>query len=214
MNFHSYRPSEGHGLAYNPLNSIIAPRPIGWISTRDTLGRNNLAPYSFFNAFHYTPPIIGFAGTDWKHTVQNAAETKEFAWNLVTEELAEAMNITSASVDRGVDEFELANLTAMPSTLITAPRVAESRVSMECRVIDVRQFHDMDGNTLQGWMVFGQVVAVHIDQRLIENGIYQTARARPILRCGGLHDYAKLTEDWIVKIQRAAGDHNTATHGS
>ncbi|MBI2772438.1 MAG: flavin reductase family protein [Burkholderiales bacterium] len=211
--FHFYEPAAGHGLRHNPLNAIIAPRPIGWISTRDTQGRFNLAPYSFFNAFHYTPPIIGFAGTSWKHTIQNAAETGEFVWNLVTQELASRMSMTSTEAERGIDEFELAGLTPVAGRKVGAPRVAESRVCMECKVASVTQLNDACGNRLGGWMVFGEVVAVHIDQALLKDGIYQTALARPLLRCGGLDDYAVLTEECMVKVARPAGPHDPDTHG-
>ena len=212
--FHYYEPALGHGLAHNPLNAIIAPRPIGWISTRDTEGRFNLAPYSFFNAFHYDPPIIGFAGTSWKHTVQNAAETGEFTWNLVTEELAAQMNTTSAEVERGVDEFKLAGLTPVPGRKVAAPRVGESRAAMECKVVNVMQFNDASGRKLGGWMVFGEVVAVHIDETLLKDGVYQTALARPLLRSGGLRDYAVLSEEWVMRMERPPGKRNVATHGT
>ena len=96
--FHVYEPRDGHGLAHDPLNSIVAPRPIGWISTRSSTGVHNLAPYSFFNLFNYKPPIIGFASIGWKDSVDNIKATGEFAWNLVTGPLAEAMNATSATV--------------------------------------------------------------------------------------------------------------------
>jgi flavin reductase (DIM6/NTAB) family NADH-FMN oxidoreductase RutF len=98
IEFHSYEPATGHGLRHNPLNAIIAPRPIGWISTLSADGCANLAPYSFFNAFNYDPPIIGFSGIAWKDSVRNASETGEFVWNLVTRELGDRMNNTSASV--------------------------------------------------------------------------------------------------------------------
>src|SRR6516162_8920949 len=124
-----YEPSKGHGLAHDPFNSIVAPRPIGWISTHDGAGHRNLAPYSFFNAFNYVPPIVGFASIGYKDTVRNAERTREFAWNLVTRPLAEQMNVSSATVGPEVDEFVLAGLTPVVSTMIGAPRVAESPVN-------------------------------------------------------------------------------------
>src|SRR4051812_11121919 len=93
--FHYYEPADGHRLRHSPLNAIVAPRPIGWIATTDTDGHHNLAPYSFFNLFNYSPPILGFSSTNWKHTVHNATERGEFVWNLVTEELADRMVRTS-----------------------------------------------------------------------------------------------------------------------
>ena len=95
---HYYEPANGHGLNHDPFNAIVAPRPIGWISSRDAKGNINLAPYSFFNAFCYKPPIVGFSSTSWKDSVSNIQETKEFCWNLSIMDLAKQMNATSAHV--------------------------------------------------------------------------------------------------------------------
>ena len=102
---HFYEPRNGHGLKHDPFNAIIAPRPIGWISSRDANGNVNLAPYSFFNAFCYVPPIIGFSSTNWKDSAGNIQDTGEFVWNLATMDLAQQMNATAAHVARDVDEF-------------------------------------------------------------------------------------------------------------
>ncbi|HGY6028820.1 TPA: flavin reductase family protein, partial [Enterobacter asburiae] len=123
-----YQPSQGHGLPHDPLNAIIGPRPIGWISSCDKAGQLNLAPYSFFNCFNYRPPIIGFSSNGWKDSVRNINETKEFVWNLATRDLAEAMNQTSAMLPHDRDEFSFAGLTPAASQLVNAPRVAESPV--------------------------------------------------------------------------------------
>src|SRR6202045_5089311 len=120
---HFYEPKNGHGLKHDPFNAIIAPRPIGWISSRDTKGNINLAPYSFFNAFCYTPPIIGFSSTAWKDSVQNIQDTGEFVWNLATMDLAKHMNATAAHVARDVSEFQIAGITAVPGKLVSVPRV-------------------------------------------------------------------------------------------
>ena len=143
--FHYYEPRHGHGLPHDPFNAIVGPRPIGWISTRDTDGRLNLAPYSFFNAFNYTPPIVGFSSIGYKDTVRNVEATGEFVWNLTTRALVEPMNATCASVPPDIDEFELAGLTPVPSTVVGVPRVGESPVAFECRVIDVRRLQTADG---------------------------------------------------------------------
>src|SRR5438552_9804422 len=121
---HYYEPAKGHGLKHDPFNAIIAPRPIGWISSRDVNGNVNLAPYSFFNAFCYKPPIIGFSSTNWKDSAANIQETKEFVWNLATKDLAQQMNATAAHVARDVSEFNIAGLAAMPCKLVNVPRVA------------------------------------------------------------------------------------------
>lgn len=189
-----YQPAHGHGLSHDPLNAIIAPRPIGWIASQDAAGRRNLAPYSFFNCFNYRPPIIGFASSGWKDSVRNIAETGEFVWNLATRDLAEAMNETSASLPHGEDEFARAGLTPAESRLVGVPRVAESPVNFECRLSQCIQLTTANGSPLESWLVLGEVVAVHIDETLLEDGIYQTAKARPILRAGGPSAYYTLEE--------------------
>ena len=130
-NWHFYEPVNGHGLAHDPLNAIVAPRPIGWIGSRSGAGVNNLAPYSFFNVFNYRPPLIGFSSQGWKDSVANIAETKVFTWNLATMTLAQAMNASAATVPAEVDEFSLAGVTAEDGRLVAAPRVTESPVSFE-----------------------------------------------------------------------------------
>src|SRR5438552_16367177 len=128
---HYYEPANGHGLKHDPFNAIIAPRPIGWISSRDAKGHINLAPYSFFNGFCYHPPIIGFSSTSWKDSVGNIQETGEFVWNLATMDLAQQMNATAAHVAKDVNEFAVAGLTAVSGKRAHAPRVAGSPVSVE-----------------------------------------------------------------------------------
>lgn len=184
-----YEPGKGHGLPHDPFNALVAPRPIGWISSHDSEGRLNLAPYSFFNAFNYTPPIIGFASTSYKDTVRNIEQTGEFCWNLVTLPLAEAMNITSAAVSAEVNEFELAGLKTTASRIVAVPRVALSPVSFECRLSQILQLNAADGSKISTWMVFGEVVGVHIAGHLLVDGIYDTAKAQPVLRGGGAGDY-------------------------
>ena len=190
--FHRYEPGSGHGLAHDPLNSIVAPRPIGWISSRSASGVRNLAPYSFFNLFNYKPPIVGFASVGWKDSVANVQATGEFAWNLATWSLREAMNATSAAVAPTQDEFELAGLTPVPATLIGAPRVAESPVCFECRLSQLLRLTDARGNDTDTWLVLGEAVAIHIRHDLIREGVYDTAAAEPILRGGGPADYFRL----------------------
>mgnify|MGYP000949325125 FL=1 len=184
---YSYQPRAGHGLPHDPLNAIIGPRPIGWISSRSRSGQDNLAPYSFFNCFNYQPPIIGFASSGWKDSVQNISESKVFVWNLATRPLAEAMNESSASVDN--DEFALAGLTPVAASHIDCSMVAESPVNFECRLTQLIRLQDAQGNELESWLVLGEAVAIHIDEALLEDGIYQTARAQPILRAGGPSAY-------------------------
>jgi flavin reductase (DIM6/NTAB) family NADH-FMN oxidoreductase RutF len=199
---HSYEPRHGHGLPHDPFNAIVAPRPIGWISTHDGQGGRNLAPYSFFNAFNYVPPIVGFASIEAKDSLRNARQTGEFVWNLVTRPLAEAMNRTSASVPPEVDEFTLAGLTPLPSRRISAPRVAESPVSFECRVTQIVQLQTAAGDTVPTWLVLGEVVAVHIAKQLLVNGVYDTAAAQHVVRGGGAADYFEITPAQLFLMRR------------
>ena len=199
---HSYEPRKGHGLPHDPFNAIAGPRPIGWVSTRSAQGALNLAPYSFFNAFNYVPPIVGFASIGAKDTLRNVQETGEFVWNLATRNLAEAMNQTCAAVGPEVSEFALAGLTPLPSTLVQPPRVAESPVTMECRCTQILQLQGADGAQVPTWLVLGEVVAVHIDTALLKDGVYDTASAGHILRAGGPADYFTVGPEQLFKMHR------------
>ena len=199
---HFYEPRNGHGLRHDPFNAIIAPRPIGWISTCSEDGKPNLAPYSFFNAFNYTPPLIGFSSLGDKDSVRNARATGEFVWNLVSRPLAEAMNQSCAPVPYGVNEFELAGLETAPSRLVKVPRVAASLVAMECKVTQIIQLQTQTGVALNTWLTMGEVVAVHIDDSLIQDGIYQTAKGQPVMRAGGPGDYFTLDPDRLFRMTR------------
>jgi flavin reductase (DIM6/NTAB) family NADH-FMN oxidoreductase RutF len=199
---HFYEPRHGHGLLHDPFNAIVGPRPIGWISTRSKAGVNNLAPYSFFNAFNYTPPIVGFASVGYKDSVRNIEDTGEFVWNLVTQPLAGAMNQTSANVPPEVSEFELAGLTPQASRIVAVPRVQESPVAFECRRTQVIQLQTAAGDTVPTWLVLGEVVAVHIDNRLLKDGVYDTAGADHVLRGGGPADYFTIGADQLFRMVR------------
>lgn len=199
---HFYEPKNGHGLKHDPFNAIIAPRPIGWISSRDADGNVNLAPYSFFNAFAYVPPIIGFASTNWKDSAGNIKDTGEFVWNLATMDLAQHMNATAAHVARDVDEFKLAGVTAVPGKLVNVPRVAESPVAFECKLTQILQLEGADGKKAQAWVTFGEVVAVHIDKAFIKDGVYQTGLARPIVRAGRRGDYFEIKPENMFEMIR------------
>jgi flavin reductase (DIM6/NTAB) family NADH-FMN oxidoreductase RutF len=199
---HFYEPSRGHGLAHDPLGAIVGPRPIGWISTRNEEGALNLAPYSFFSVFNYAPPILVFSSVGYKDTVRNAQQTGEFVWNIVTRDLAEPMNVTSTEVAADIDEFALAGLHAVPSRVVSVPRVAESPVAFECKVCDVQPLRRADGSTLDTWMVTGEVVGIHIAHALLEDGVYQTTAARPIMRGGGAADYFEIGEAAKFRMRR------------
>ena len=197
-----YEPKNGHGLPHDPFNAIVGPRPIGWMSTRSAAGLLNLAPYSFFNAFNYTPPIVGFSSIGYKDTVRNVQETGEFAWNLTTRALADAMNQSCASVPAEVNEFELAGLTPAASRLIAAPRVLQSPVSFECRSTQIVQLQDIGGAQVSTWLILGEVVAVHIDTALLKDGVYDTAAAGHVLRGGGAGDYFTVGPEQLFRMMR------------
>ncbi len=197
-----FEPKEGHGLAHDPINSIIAPRPIGWISSVSHSGEINLAPYSFFNLFNYRPPIIGFASTGWKDSVQNISETGEFCWNLVTRDLATAMNQSSASVAPEVNEFTLAGLTMAKSTLVRPPAVADSPVRFECKLSQLLQLQTAVGESIPTWLVLGEVIGVHIAPHLLVDGVFNTLAADPLLRGGGAGDYFTLSAEQKMTLLR------------
>ncbi len=187
-----YRPQDGHGLPHNPFTAIIAPRPIGWISTRGPAG-DNLAPYSFFNAVAYAPPQVMFASTGVKDSLRAAQATGVFCVNLVTEDLTDAMNASAASVAQGVDEFALAGLEKAACHTIDCPRVAKSHAAFECRVTRVMTLAG-DGN----FVVFGEVTGVHIADDALTAGRFDTARLRPLARLGYM-DYAVIERRFELK---------------
>ena len=153
-----YQPKDGHGLPHSPFNAIVSPRPIGWISSLDQQGRPNLAPYSFFNAVHSSPPMLAFTSESMKHSAANAIATGEFVFNLCTRALFDAMNISSDTLPEGVSEFEAAGLATAPCRIVKAPRVAAAPAALECKVTHSMQLQDMNGAPLKGWIIIGQVV--------------------------------------------------------
>jgi flavin reductase (DIM6/NTAB) family NADH-FMN oxidoreductase RutF len=174
-------------LPHDPFKAFVAPRPIGWVSTVGPDGEVNLAPYSYFNAVSDKPPTVMFSSDGPKDSSTYAGATEEFVWNLVTYDLREAMNQTSAALPRGENEFAFAGLEMAPSRLVAPPRVAASPVAFECRVIERVQL-------ARNIVTFGQVVGVHVDERHIVDGRFDTAGVRPIARCGYRGDYATVTE--------------------
>lgn len=198
MTDYFYEVSKGHGLPHDPFKAIVAPRPIGWISTCDREGRVNLAPYSFFNAAGDDPPMLAFCSGGWKDSVRNIAETGEFVYNLVTRELAEAMSLTAESVPSDVNEMELAGLAAAPSKLVRPPRVADAPAALECRLTQLFHLRDVDGRETENHLVVGQVVGVHIDSRFLNDGLFDTFAVRPVMRAGYADQYAEIGEKFLM----------------
>lgn len=198
-------------LPHDPFKAIIAPRPIGWISTRDRAGRINLAPYSFFNAFASSQvPIIGFSSEGFKDSAAFAQDSGEFVFNLASEDLMQQMSATSAPLPRGASEFEVAGLTMAPCRRVAAPRVAEAHASLECKLTQAIRLTRHDGTELDNYLLLGEVVGVHIDDAFIRDGRFDTAAARPLARCG-YQDYA--VTDRLIALARPLGGGNELAAG-
>ena len=193
-NTYFYDPAVGHGLPHDPFKAIIAPRVIGWISTRSAQGALNLAPYSFFGAFATFPPIIGFCSEGRKDTIRNVEETGEFVWNLTSKALAAQMNRTSAPVAADVDEFALAGLTPVPGRNVKVPHVDGSPAALECRLLQIVRLNTIDGTPMDNWLALGQVVGVHIREEYLKDGLFDTHAAQPVMRAGYSADYAEIGE--------------------
>ncbi len=179
-----------HGLAHDPFKAIVSPRPIGWIGSRGKDGSINLAPYSFFNAVSDRPKLLMFSSSGRKHSQRNASETGEFTCNFVSRHLIEKMNISSAAVPYGVDEFELSGLTANRGRIVEAPYVAEAFAVLECKVTEIIEPKSLSGEASENVMVFGEVVGIHIDEAIIVDGRLSMAVARPVARMGYM-DYSE-----------------------
>jgi flavin reductase (DIM6/NTAB) family NADH-FMN oxidoreductase RutF len=190
---HFYEPSRGHRLPHDPLKAIIAPRPIGWISSVSATGVVNLAPYSFFTMISDEPPMVMFSSTGWKDSVRNVSETGEFVANLAVRFLAEQMNTSSAGVSPEVDEMVMAGLEKAASVLVAPPRVAAAPAALECKSVSIQRLVGLGGAESANYMVIGQIVGVHIDPAFLKDGIFDTAGARPLGRCGYRGDYAEVT---------------------
>lgn len=194
-----YKASEPHGMKHNPFNGLVVPRPIGWISSMDKDGNVNLAPYSFFNAVSYHPPQVMFCATSPhtnddgpKDSVRNIIETGEFVHNMATWPLREAVNKTSVAAPHGVDEFEVAGLTKAPAEMVAPPRVKESPIHLECKlvqVVDLPASQENGSNTV----IFGEVVGIHISDDVIVDGMVDIHKVDAISRLG-YRDYARVTD--------------------
>jgi flavin reductase (DIM6/NTAB) family NADH-FMN oxidoreductase RutF len=176
--------TNAHGLPHDPFKALVTPRPIGWITAMSARGEVNLSPYSFFNAVSDHPNMVAFSSAGRKDALAFVEETKEFVCNLATYDLREPMNLTSAPLPRGANEMEHAGLTAAPSRLVKPPRVAESPAALECRWLQTVPLVPLDGGEPGYFLVIGQVIGIHIDDRFIVDGIVDTAAMRPIARSG------------------------------
>jgi flavin reductase (DIM6/NTAB) family NADH-FMN oxidoreductase RutF len=187
-----------HGLPRDPFKAIVAPRPIGWITSMSAKGEINLAPYSFFNAVSDEPPIVMFASDGPKDSIVFVEETKEFVCNLATYDLRDAVVTTGVAFARGVNEMNEAGLEPAPCRLVRPPRVAASPCAMECKLLQIVRLTELEGASHR-IVVFGKVVGIHIDERFLKNGRLDTAAMAPIARCG-YADYSVL--DKVFQMPR------------
>lgn len=182
--------------------TAVSPRPIGWISSISLDGHINLAPFSYFNAICTNPPLLGFGvtlrqgddktalGTQDKDTLANVRETREFVVNVVTYDLVNAMNVTSGDYRKHVNEFDLAGVSMMPSQLVKSPRVAESPVNFECKLVDI---HTYGSELTGGSFIVGEVIATRIDDSVLTNGKIDSALLDVVARMGG-RQYCRATD--------------------
>jgi len=189
------------GVLYKLLTGLVIPRPIGWISTVDENGINNLAPFSFFNVVGEDPPHVMFStvrtGNKNKDTLNNVLANKQFAVNLVTEDVVKQMNTTSNAVENAIDEFQLANLTPVSCELIKPKRVAEAKAHFECEM--VHHYFLEDHKNGGACVVIGKVLMMHIaDEILLENYRINLDKYQPVARLAG-SNYSKLGETFSIK---------------
>lgn len=199
MLFYEPRARDKAVLPHDPFKALVAPRPIGWVTTRSAAGAINLAPYSFFNAFADRPPIIAFSSDGRKDSVTFVEETGEFVWNMPTYVLRDRMNKTAAPLDRGQSEPDFAGIVMAPSRLVAPPYVKDSPAVLECKLIEVKRLNDRRGTALDYWLVIGEVVGVHIDPAFVKDGRVDMAAMQPIARCGYM-DY--VVADRVFQMER------------
>ena len=200
-----YEPAKGHGLPHDPFKAIVAPRPIGWISSMNKAGDVNLAPYSYFNAFSTHPFLVWFSSEGAKDSATFAGETGEFVANLVGRDLAQKMNRSAIDAPRGVNEFEYAGLTPAPSRLVAPPRVAEAPAALECKVTEILRPKGLDGNEAGVFVVAGEVVGIHIDDAYLKDGLFDTVKAGNVARLGYM-DYSMINETFAMRRPRWGKD--------
>ncbi|MEM8952449.1 MAG: flavin reductase family protein [Pseudomonadota bacterium] len=191
-----------HGLPHDPFKALVAPRPVGWISTVSSDGICNLAPYSFFNAIADRPHYVMFSSSSFKDSARNVQHSGEFTCSMATFDLRADMNLSSAPVPPDADEFAIAGLTAAKSRFVAPPRVKESPAAFECRHWRTIELPDADPEKGTGhYLVIGQVVGIYIDDRFLKEGMVDTSAMRPIARMGYM-DYAVVTPETVFSLNR------------
>lgn len=186
-------------LPHDPLKAIVAPRPIGWISTISATGDANLAPYSFFNMFAENPWIVGFSSNTLKDSISNISETGEFVYNLATRSQIDEVNRSSVPAPSDVDEFAYAGIDSAPSRIVKPRRVADSPCAFECKWIETISLKGLSGKPTDWYLVLGEVVGVHIEDSFIENGVVDIVKMQSLARCGYM-DYT--TVEHVTSLNR------------
>jgi flavin reductase (DIM6/NTAB) family NADH-FMN oxidoreductase RutF len=205
-----YEPrKKDHGLPHDPYNAIVGPRPIGWITSINSKGDVNLAPYSFFNSVSNDPPIVMFASDGRKDTIEFVEETEEFVCNLAVWALRKQVKDTSWNYPRGVNEMEAVGLKPAPSVLVKPPRVKASPCALECKWLQTVRLNDIAGKPAPRFIAFGQVIGIHIDEHFIKDGLLDTAAMKPIARAG-YQEYFVTTQDARFFVEFSRGDRANA----
>ncbi len=182
-----------HELAHDPFKAIVSPRPIGWISSLSKSGVANLAPYSFFNAMGEMPKMVIFGSAGIKDNARNIAETGEFTCNFVSDNLKEAMNLSSADCPPDVSEFDYAKIEKAAGTMVSCPRVAKAYSALECKLVQIINPVDIDGNQSNNHLFIGQVVGIHISDEAIVDGRFDVNVTKPVSRLG-YFDYSTVND--------------------
>ena len=194
-----------HGLPHDPFKALVAPRPIGWISSRNLAGQVNLAPYSYFNAICDRPKLVVFSSSfGAKDSATFAQESGEFVANFVSAPLASQMNASSIDAPRGVSEFDLTGLHEAPCQRVAVPRVAEAYAALECKVTQVIVPRTLAQTDADAVLIFGQVVGVYLNEAILTEGLVDVSKARPVSRLG-YFDFAVTTETFRMLRPRWGG---------
>ena len=203
-----YKADEPHGLPFNPFKAIVAPRPVGWISTLSKAGIANLAPYSCFNGVCDVPPMVMFSSGNVKDSMRNAMDSDEFTFNYASNAMRDVMNVSSGGYPPEESEFEIAGIEMVAGETVSCPRVAGAPAAMECKVIEIVTPTLLNGEKSPYHMIIGQVTGVHIDDAMITDGRFDMKKADPLMRCG-YRDYTTIAEIFEMDRPVGAGDMKT-----
>lgn len=187
-----------HGLPHDPFKAIVAPRPIGWIGSKGSDGSINLAPYSYFNAVSDKPKIVMFSSSGRKDSLRNVEETGVFTTSLVSRDLVDGMNMSSIDSPYGKNEFELAGLEMAQGQMVDACYVAKAWAALECKVTEIFQPKTLGGNESSNWVVFGQVVGIHIRDEALNDGLLDGQVTVPVARLGYM-DYSDAADVFSMR---------------